>query len=338
MKKYFYVSLLIAIMPGMVLGASARYTQLVREKQHKMEQLEKCMGTSKGLKIAGVSTLGLTAVGVVANVAEAKTIKTNEKTIEKKDKAIEEAMAANKEKADKLQQKTELAECKKELRDNNITDVEKDADGKCKILTCKDGYALSENTCKKDSSEQETDINAGFKNLCKKLNGEYTQETIKYTGNRISADVKVYNGCIFESNNNLRVNCDTLEPFTSTLHKQFIDESKNLCAYVGDAEWNCLNGESTCSDLDPKSDENISARDSDCDNSVWSERENYTGAMEKTDKSGTYTCNQNTCACYDTNGTEFQPFMYDEQAKLFSVCCRDCAGFCATASVHLRNH
>lgn len=93
MKKYFISFLLLLIAPSMCLGASARYTQLVREKQRKMEQLEKCMGASNGLKIAGVSTIGLTAVGVAANIAEAKTIKTNEKAIEKKKKEIESAQA-----------------------------------------------------------------------------------------------------------------------------------------------------------------------------------------------------------------------------------------------------
>ena len=72
MKKYFIFGLMVAIVPNLCLGASTRYTQLVREKQRKMEELEKCMGATKGLKIAGVSTLGLTAVGVAGNIAEAK--------------------------------------------------------------------------------------------------------------------------------------------------------------------------------------------------------------------------------------------------------------------------
>ena len=147
MKKYFISFLLLLITPSMCLGASARYTQLVREKQRKMEQLEKCMGASKGLKIAGVSTIGLTAVGVAANIAEAKTIKTNEKVIEKKNKEIESAQAeiAKKEADAKI-----LTECKRKLTDENantdkITKVEQDKDGKCTILDCEDGYDVSDN-------------------------------------------------------------------------------------------------------------------------------------------------------------------------------------------------
>jgi hypothetical protein len=88
MKKYFLFGLLVAVMPSLCLGASARYTQLVREKQRKMEQLEKCMGVSKGLKIAGVSTLGLTAVGVVGNIYEANALKTYDSQIKSAEKKI----------------------------------------------------------------------------------------------------------------------------------------------------------------------------------------------------------------------------------------------------------
>ena len=150
MKKYFFPILLISILPGIAFGASARFTQLVREKQQKMEQLEKCMGASKGLKIAGISTLGLTAVGVAGNIAEAKMIKTNEKTIEKKNKEIESTQKALDDKKAEIAKKEAdaklLAECKTTLRDNNITSVEKDEDGNCKILTCKKDYGVSEDS------------------------------------------------------------------------------------------------------------------------------------------------------------------------------------------------
>ena len=90
LRKYILPILLISILPGICFGASARYTQLVREKQRKIEQLEKCMGTNKGLQIAGISTLGLTAVGVAGNIAEANIIKKNEKTLEKQNTTLAE--------------------------------------------------------------------------------------------------------------------------------------------------------------------------------------------------------------------------------------------------------
>lgn len=108
MKKYFLLGLIVAIAPNICFGAGARYTQLVREKQRKMEELEKCMGSSKGLKIAGLSTIGLTAVGVAGNIAEAQKLQEYDDAIAKKNKDIEakeKAIADEKEKIAKKQQK-----------------------------------------------------------------------------------------------------------------------------------------------------------------------------------------------------------------------------------------
>jgi len=49
--------------------------ELIAQKRAKMQKLSKCKGSTKNLKIAGLSTLGVTAVGVVANVAEAVILK-----------------------------------------------------------------------------------------------------------------------------------------------------------------------------------------------------------------------------------------------------------------------
>ena len=88
MKKNFAVALLISIIPSLCFGASARYTQLVREKQRKYDELQKCLGTTKGLKIAGVSTLGLTAVGVSTNIAQSETNKSYDKKLERADEKL----------------------------------------------------------------------------------------------------------------------------------------------------------------------------------------------------------------------------------------------------------
>lgn len=156
MKKYFFPILLISILPGIAFGASARFTQLVREKQQKMEQLEKCMGASKGLKIAGISTLGLTAVGVAGNIAEAKMIDSNTKTIAKNTEKIKTAQ-------EDLDNAKLLAECKTALTDENananadkITSVEKDENGKCKILTCDTGFKPVNNTCQEEKKADVT--------------------------------------------------------------------------------------------------------------------------------------------------------------------------------------
>lgn len=100
-KKYIVLSLLFSAVPGMCFGWSAHYTALMRQKQEKLEQLEKCQGKTTNLKIAGISTLGLTAVGVAGNIAEAKIISDNKSKIEKLDDKID------KQKADIERQKWE---------------------------------------------------------------------------------------------------------------------------------------------------------------------------------------------------------------------------------------
>lgn len=71
MKKAIVSSLVLSMIPGLCLGVNDRIYKLMQEKQEKMEKLEKCQGTTKNLKIAGISTLGITAVGVGTNIAEA---------------------------------------------------------------------------------------------------------------------------------------------------------------------------------------------------------------------------------------------------------------------------
>ena len=50
---------------------TSQIQRLLNEKQEKMSKLEECDGKRKGFMIAGISTLGLTAVGVGVNVAQA---------------------------------------------------------------------------------------------------------------------------------------------------------------------------------------------------------------------------------------------------------------------------
>jgi hypothetical protein len=113
MKKYFLIGLIVAIMPNICAAESASVSNLIREKQRKMEELEKCMGASKGLKIAGISTLGVTAAGVAGNIVEAKVLSDYDKKIETADKKIESA-------------KTELANAEQCKAQGNVYQ-----DGKC---------------------------------------------------------------------------------------------------------------------------------------------------------------------------------------------------------------
>lgn len=74
---------------------SDQINQLIAEKQAKLEQLQKCRGTTKSLKIAGLSTLGITAVGVVANLAEAAVLKDTEEQLSDADAKFKAAKNKN---------------------------------------------------------------------------------------------------------------------------------------------------------------------------------------------------------------------------------------------------
>ena len=85
---------------------SVRIEKLLAEKQAKMKKLESCKGTTKNLKIAGLSTLGITAVGVAGNIAEAVILKDKEKDLQDARKHKADALAEN-EKIVKAQQADE---------------------------------------------------------------------------------------------------------------------------------------------------------------------------------------------------------------------------------------
>ena len=134
MKKYFLLGLIAVIAPNICFGASASYTQLVREKQRKMEELEKCMGSSKGLKIAGISTIGLTAVGVAGNIAEAQKLQEYDEAIDKKNKDIEtkqKAIVAEQEKIKEIEAEKKKAEeeaARKKAEEQAAKEAKKDKD------------------------------------------------------------------------------------------------------------------------------------------------------------------------------------------------------------------
>ena len=83
--------LILGMLPQVTLAWDSEIEELIRQKQAKIEQLEKCQGKTKGLKIAGLSMLGITAVGVGVNIGEASKIKQNERTINTLDEKINTA-------------------------------------------------------------------------------------------------------------------------------------------------------------------------------------------------------------------------------------------------------
>ena len=78
--KYICIGMsALCIMP--VFGANPQIVKLLREKQQKYARLEQCTKKVNGFKIAGISTLGLTAAGIGGNIALASKNKQLDKEI-----------------------------------------------------------------------------------------------------------------------------------------------------------------------------------------------------------------------------------------------------------------
>lgn len=158
MKKYFLIGILMAIVPNICFGASARFTQLAREKERKMAELEKCMGSTKGLKIAGISTLGLSAVGVAANVVEAKKIKDYDKSIESTEKQIENtATEIEKKKAELNSKNTNSSPESMDFTQSSFRyGYAHNHDGTCNVYTSEPGKpSMTETECPGDLANGE---------------------------------------------------------------------------------------------------------------------------------------------------------------------------------------
>jgi len=94
---------------------SPQLANLIRQKQQKMETLEACAKKVQGFKIAGISTLGLTAVGIGGNVALANKAKRYDAAItnvqstitaeEKKLATLNEQIEEKKRAAEELERK-----------------------------------------------------------------------------------------------------------------------------------------------------------------------------------------------------------------------------------------
>ena len=71
MNKLFISFLSFVPMVASADYLNDKWTNLVKEKQELISELEKCQKNTKGFKIAGLATLGVSAIGVGVNIGEA---------------------------------------------------------------------------------------------------------------------------------------------------------------------------------------------------------------------------------------------------------------------------
>ena len=98
-------------------ATNSQITRLLQQKKQKMAQLEQCAQKVKGFKIAGISTLGLTAVGVGGNIALASKNKQLDKEINDVDNGLKAKIGKEQEKLEKIQADIAAEEKKKTEED-----------------------------------------------------------------------------------------------------------------------------------------------------------------------------------------------------------------------------
>jgi hypothetical protein len=154
MKKYCLL-ILCALIPfaGYSDYKDSQIARLTAEKQRKYAELEKCAKSVKGLQIAGISTLGLTAGGVALNVSQAARKKTLDSDIAKVNAQISKA---EQDKKDKLA-KDELERAKKAEQEKAKAECEADTAKQYENGQCIDKKAKDRSLCENSGGVLELD-------------------------------------------------------------------------------------------------------------------------------------------------------------------------------------
>ena len=149
MNKLFISFLSFVPMVASADYLNDKWTNLVKEKQELISELEKCQKNTKGFKIAGLATLGVSAIGIGVNIGEA--VKIN---------SLEDEVDAAKKRVEKLD--ADINKAKNTCGTKNCpgtASIPNAAEPVCikdewKVLKCAEGYKeQDEHTCKRDGKE-----------------------------------------------------------------------------------------------------------------------------------------------------------------------------------------
>jgi len=153
MRKMLFVFVGLAVfLPGMAHSdLQVEIARLASEKQRKITELEGCTKSAKGLQIAGVSTLGLTAAGVALNAKQASDKKSLVNQIASTNAQIEKTRKTAEDKAAKQAEK-EAAE-KSKNKGTAKTKVD------CESELCAEGTPQA--TADKKGENTEGQLNSG---------------------------------------------------------------------------------------------------------------------------------------------------------------------------------
>ena len=168
MKKMFACVLALCPMIASADYLDDKIASLTKEKLDKIAKLEECQKSTKGLKIAGITTLGVSAIGIGANIGEAVklnkleaqigTAETNKSDLDRQISAAKEEKA-KKEKAAEEEQERQAANntcgtktCDAAAPTQDGLDLLNATEAVCKdgnwvAKKCKEGYSGAEQTC-----------------------------------------------------------------------------------------------------------------------------------------------------------------------------------------------
>lgn len=162
MKKAFV--LILSVFPMIASGdyLDDKIADLTKQKLEKIAELEECQKSSKGLKIAGITTLGVSTVGIAANIGEAVALKKLDGQISEAetklgdlDEQIQDKKDENERKEQQANtcgvQQCNVAERNAKMATLNAKDVVC-VNGAWVPSACKDGFSGTTATCTLNST------------------------------------------------------------------------------------------------------------------------------------------------------------------------------------------
>lgn len=158
MKKIF--TLVLSVFPMIASGdyLDDKIAELTKQKLEKIAELEECQKSTNGLKIAGITTLGVSTIGIAANIGEAVTLKNLDKDIstaeaskQDLDKQIQAQKAKNAAEQQAANNTCGVQTCAEDKKSAELSKLNaKDAvcvDGVWQASQCKDGFSGTAATC-----------------------------------------------------------------------------------------------------------------------------------------------------------------------------------------------
>ena len=200
MKKIFACILTLCPMIASADYLDDKIASLTKEKLDKIAKLEECQKSTKGLKIAGITTLGVSAIGIGANIGEAVKLnkldtqigaaETNKSDLDRQISAAKEEKA-KKEKAAEAEQERQRQAANNTCGNTLCTGVRAEPDrlnakgvtcvnNEWKAVECKENFPGTPKSCKSNGVTvtyyENCTANAAESKTCSEITSEWLAE------------------------------------------------------------------------------------------------------------------------------------------------------------------